>query len=172
MLSVVGGFIGVSVLLGVWQGFGSNQGLGVGLCFLAVTLYGISFPYAKRFVVPHGLNPLTIAHTQLWMAVLQLVFVFVFFGNIQAVTLSAALSLLALGVYGTGIAFALNQRIIAIQGAVFASTVAYWTPVVAVLAGVLVLQETLHWYEIFGAVIIAVSVMYSQQKGPFAPRTH
>ena len=50
-------------------------------------------------------------------------------------------SILMLGVLGTGVAYVLNYRIIADLGATKASLVTYIIPVVAVVVGILVLDE-------------------------------
>jgi hypothetical protein len=61
----------------------------------------------------------------------------------QAVTLTANVvaSVIVLGVLGTGIAYVLNYRLIADEGATAASTVTYLIPIVAVILGVLILPS-------------------------------
>ena len=64
------------------------------------------------------------------------------------------LSVVALGVFGTGLTFLLNLSIIRDVGATVASTVAYVMPIFSTLLGVLALGEPLTWYEPVGAAII------------------
>ena len=59
------GFIGVATVMGVWQGLGENPILYVGMLLLAVTCYGFSFPYSRRFVMPYKLEPTPMATVQL-----------------------------------------------------------------------------------------------------------
>ena len=47
---LLGGF-GVLVVLGVWNGIGDNQLIGVIALLAAVTCYGISFPYTKKNII-------------------------------------------------------------------------------------------------------------------------
>jgi drug/metabolite transporter (DMT)-like permease len=47
-------------------------------------------------------------------------------------------------------------------GATVASTVTYWTPLVAVLAGIAFLHEQITWYEPVGALVVLLGVAVSQ----------
>ena len=66
----------------------------------------------------------------------------------------ALLALLALGVLGTGLAYALQFDVFRAVGQQVSSTVTYLIPVVAVLLGVLVLGEHLTATEVIGFVIV------------------
>ena len=70
--------------------------------------------------------------------------------------------MLVLGILGTGVAYVLNYRLIADEGAVAASTVTYLIPVVAVVLGALVLNEPLTWHLLAGGVIVLVGVAVSE----------
>lgn len=50
------GFAGVLIVLGAWNGLGENPWWAVGILFLAVTCYGFSFPYTRKFVIPLGIQ--------------------------------------------------------------------------------------------------------------------
>src|SRR6266545_1963853 len=78
--------------------------------------------------------------------------------------LSAAVagSIGALGVLGTGLAFALNFHVVRVAGATTAATVTYLPPVVATIAGVAVLHERLTWNQPVGAVVVLAGVALSQ----------
>jgi drug/metabolite transporter (DMT)-like permease len=82
----------------------------------------------------------------------------------QPVTLTANVvaSVIVLGVLGTGIAYVLNYRLIADEGATAASTVTYLLPIVAVILGVLILSEPLSWNLALGGVVILVGVGLSE----------
>lgn len=58
--------------------------------------------------------------------------------QIDATTL---ISILILGLVGTGVAYVLNYQIITSEGATIASTVTYLLPIVAIVLGVLALGE-------------------------------
>ena len=66
------GLVGVLVVLGVWQGFGTNPWWAVVALLGAVTLYGVSFPYTRRYLIPRGLAPVSLASAQLLLAALTL----------------------------------------------------------------------------------------------------
>lgn len=74
------------------------------------------------------------------------------------------LSVLALGVFGTGLTFVLNYSLIRDVGATVTSTVAYVMPIVSTLLGILALGEPLRWYEPLGAAIIVVGAILAQSR--------
>ena len=77
-------------------------------------------------------------------------------------TVDGVLSMLALGAVGTGIAYVMYYRVIAIAGSPIASTVTYITPVVGVAIGVMLLGETLTWHEPVGAAIVIFGAYIAQ----------
>ena len=74
----------------------------------------------------------------------------------------SVLSILALGAFGTGIAYVINYSIIREAGATNASLVTYVIPIFSTVLGVVVLGEALVWNEPVGAVVILVGVAVSQ----------
>jgi predicted membrane-bound mannosyltransferase len=72
------------------------------------------------------------------------------------------LSILALGAFGTGIAYVINYSIIREVGATNASLVTYVIPIFSTVLGIVVLGEALVWNEPVGAVVILVGVAISQ----------
>ena len=157
------GLLGVLTVLGVWQGFGSNPWWAVVALLGAVTLYGISFPYTRRYVIPRGLAPVSLASAQLLLATLTLLPTFLLDGNNgHGVSVHAVVGVLALGIFGSGFAFMWNYRVIAAAGSSVASTVTYLTPVVAVVVGVIFLSEPLTWFEPLGGAIVLFGVAIGQ----------
>lgn len=57
VIGLITGFIGVLIVLGAWQGLGSNPWWAVGALLLAVACYGISFPYSRKNILPQNCNP-------------------------------------------------------------------------------------------------------------------
>jgi drug/metabolite transporter (DMT)-like permease len=49
-----------------------------------------------------------------------------------------------------------------VVGSAIASSVTYITPVIAVVLGVILLSEKLHWYEPVGGVIVVLGAAISQ----------
>lgn len=163
VLGLAIGLVGVFVVLGVWRGLGSNPWWAVVALLLSVTLYGFSFPYTKRFVIPRGLSPVSLASAQLLLAALTLLPTFLIDGfNHHAASATAIVGVLGLGVFGSGLAFMWNFRVIAAAGSSVASTVTYITPVVAVAVGVIFLHESLVWFEPVGGGIVLLGAAVGQ----------
>ena len=157
------GAIGVLVVLGIWQGIGDNQLTGVIALLIAVTCYGISFPYSKRNIIPLGLKPEAAATTQLVMAAVTLLPFYLYDGISQDYYRPATFfAMLALGILGSGFAYIWNFSIIAAAGSSIASSVTYLTPVVAVFVGWLFLGETIAWHEPIGALLVILGAAISQ----------
>jgi drug/metabolite transporter (DMT)-like permease len=165
ILGIIIGFIGVLTVLGVWKGLGENPIWAVLILLLAVTCYGFSFPYVRRFVLPHKLPPESIAAAQVTTGAVTLLPFFIFngiSGNVYRP--GPVLAMLALGVFGSGFAYIWNFKIMAIAGSAIASSVTYLTPVVAVLVGVIFLKESLFWYEPVGALIVLFGAAIGQNR--------
>jgi len=159
---IVGG-IGVLVVLGIWQGIGDNQLNGVIALLIAVTCYGISFPYSKRNIIPLGLKPESAAATQLVTASITLLPLYLFDGiSNDYYRINNVLAMVALGVLGSGFAYIWNFSIIQAAGSSIASTVTYLTPVVAVFVGWLFLGEKIAWHEPAGALLVILGAAISQ----------
>ena len=71
------------------------------------------------------------------------------------------LSIAALGVLGTGVAYVLNYAVVRRAGATIASTVTYVIPLFATACGVLLLDEGLDWNEPVGALVVVLGVTIS-----------
>ena len=163
LIGLVIGALGVAVVLGLWHGLGANPWWAVAALLLSVTLYGVSFPYTRRFISPRGIAPVSLASAQLLIATAVLAPSFLLDGLSGARPgLSAVASILGLGVFGSGLAFMWNFRVIAEAGSQVASTVTYLTPVVAVVVGVALLHESLHWYEPVGGLVVLVGAALGQ----------
>ena len=129
------GFVGVATVMGIWQGLGENPIFYVLCLFLAVTCYGFSFPYSRRFVMPYKLDPTPLATVQLICAATVLLPGYLIDGiakdEFKPIPL---LSMLCLGVFGSGIAYIWNFQIIRDAGSAIASSVTFVTPIVAVVS--------------------------------------
>ncbi|MFD9896364.1 DMT family transporter [Amycolatopsis sp. NPDC059027] len=170
ILGLLLGFLGVLTIVGVWQGIDVSHQLTAQLaCLGATTCYGCSFVYMRRFVSPRGIDPVTIAFGQTAFATVILgLLVPVVASTPVHLSLAVVLSMLALGVFGTGIAYVWNASIIAAWGAANASAVTYLTPVVGVLLGIVVLDEPLSWNQPVGAVLVVLGILAAH--GRLRPR--
>ena len=159
------GFAGVLIVLGAWQGFGDNPVWAVGILFAAVTCYGFSFPYTRRFVLPLGLKTEAIVAQQLILASFTLLPLYLIDGVAQdKYEVGPVLSMIALGIFGSGFAYLWNLRVMEIAGSAIASSVTYLTPVVAVIVGIIFLGESITWNEPVGALIVLLGAAIAQER--------
>jgi len=164
VVGLVLGFLGVVVLAAPWHDGGvSSSLLGVGASLLASASYAASYVYARRFLSARQFSPLVLSTGQM-VAGAVLLGALAPGVALQPMTLttSVVVSVVVLGVVGTGVAYVLNYRLIADEGATAASTVTYLLPIVAVVLGLVVLGEPLGWNLAFGALIVLVGVALSE----------
>jgi drug/metabolite transporter (DMT)-like permease len=156
------GFLGVAVLSGAdlaAVGAASTQGQ---LAVLASSAcYGLGFAYARRFL--RG-APLALAAGQIALAALILLPPALATEDLAALRPGPVeiLSLLALGVASSGLAYVLYYRLIAAAGAVIASLATYLMPPVGVTLGWLVLGEPVGWRLLVGIVLILLGMAVVQ----------
>jgi drug/metabolite transporter (DMT)-like permease len=157
------GFAGILVVVGIWNGVGSNEALGVLACLGAVACYGIGFPYIRRNLAPRGERPLAMAATQITLAALQLLpFALLDTSPIGELTPRVLGAMLALGALGTGIAYVWNFQVIERAGATMASTVTYLTPLVAIGVGASLLGEPVTLNQPLGGLVVLLGVALAQ----------
>ena len=169
VVGILIGFTGVLTVLGAWKGLGDNPLWAILILLAAVTCYGFSFPYSRRFVLPHKLAPESIAAGQVTLGALTLL-PFFFYNGIDKYEYKAApvFAIIALGVFGSGFAYIWNFKVMALAGSAIASSVTYLTPVVAVIVGAIFLQEKIHWYEPVGALIVLLGAAIGQNRIKFS----
>ena len=165
------GFLGVLTVLGAWQGLGDNPLWAILILLAAVTCYGFSFPYSRRFILPAQLKPEVMAATQVTLGAITLLPLFLINGIAKSEFLiGPVLAMVALGVFGSGFAYIWNFTIMRDAGSAIASSVTYVTPVVAVAVGLIFLQEKLHWYEPVGALIVLLGAAIAQGRIPLSKK--
>ncbi len=169
MVATVGlmvGLIGVAITLGVWEGFGQNDPLAIGALVLATISYGIGGPYIRKFVTPMNLSGTSSAAAQVSTSAITLLPFYLFSGPLTTASpsIESLLSIIALGVLGSGYAYRLYHDVIKDAGSTVASTVTFTNPVVATIWGILLLSEELHWYEPIGGVVVILGAWLAQHK--------
>lgn len=153
------GLLGVLVVLGVWDApssplSGQLAALGGTIC------YAIGYPYVRRFL-PSGTLPLaTLAGAQLVCAAVWLIPLTP--ATTSGVPAEAVVALLGLGVVGTGAAYLLMHGLLRERGATTTALINYPIPVVAVVLGVLVLDEPLTWNQPVGAAMVLAAVALAE----------
>jgi len=159
------GFLGVLTVLGAWKGLGTNPIVAVFALLLAVTCYGVSFPYSRKFVLPHKLKPEALAAVQVSAGALTLLPFYLIDGIAKdEYRPGPVLAMIALGVFGSGFAYIWNFKVMEAAGSAIASTVTYVTPVVAVIVGIIFLGEHVSWYEPVGAAIVLIGAAIGQAR--------
>ena len=172
VIGLLTGFLGVLVVLGAWQGLGTNPWWAVGALILAVACYGISFPYSRKFVLPRKLQPEVMAATQLVAATITLLPLYLFDGTAEdKYEIGPVFAMLALGIFGSGFAYIWNFRIMSAAGSAIASSVTFVTPVVAVIVGIIFLGESITWNEPVGGLIVLFGAATAQGRIKFLNRS-
>ena len=165
------GFLGVLTVLGAWKGLGDNPLWAILILLAAVTCYGFSFPYSRRFILPAQLAPEVMAATQVTLGAITLLPLFLINGIAKSeFMLGPVLAMVALGVFGSGFAYIWNFTIMRAAGSAIASSVTYVTPLVAVLVGFIFLNEIPHWYEPVGALVVLLGAAIAQGRIPLSKK--
>lgn len=152
------GFAGVALLAWDKASFkpdasGHATGWAVLACLLATTCYGLAASFTKRYMT--GLPSLVSATGSQIGAAIVLVPLAWWFWPAHGMSLNAMLSVLALGVLCTGVAYILYFRLIERAGPARALSVTFGIPVFALLYGVVLLgEEVTSWMLVCGGVII------------------
>jgi drug/metabolite transporter (DMT)-like permease len=150
------GFIGVYIL--VWDEMSFALIDGVTLAILAALLssvcYGAAANYTKRYV--WRVNPLVLAvGSQLGAAIVLLPGAVLTWPE-APISGTAWMSVIAMGIVSTGLAYILYFRLIASAGPAKAITVTYLVPVFAMLWGALFINETVSLTMAVGCAVILV----------------
>jgi drug/metabolite transporter (DMT)-like permease len=131
----------------------------------ATLLYACATVYAKRYVSGTE-GPLTIATGQLLTALAVVVpaaLVVDPIPDVAQLSLPVIGAVIALGVFGTGLAFLLFYMLVARVGATNTTMVTYLIPIVAVVAGAVVLGERLGLAALAGGVLIGLGIWLAQR---------
>lgn len=167
LIGLVLGALGIAVLLGAWR-VGDFPAVGAGLMLAATACYGIGSTLSRVLLNRVQESPVVLSATQISLSVL-IVAPFALAAPAPepgAIALDSwpLWSVIALGVTGTSFAYVWFWKIVKAAGATTAASVTYAVPVVATALGVLVLGETLHWYEPVGAAIVLTGVWLAQRR--------
>jgi len=173
VLGIAIGILGVILIIAPWQHAGFSGDLAGQLaCLLAAVCYGFSFGYIRTFLSNRPIPGATFAFLNIGIAgAIMLVLTPVIAWQPVQLTPQIVASLLALGILGTGVAYIWNINVLRAWGPTNASTVTYITPVVGVLLGVIVLGETFSINQPFGAALVLVGILFTQQRIRLARRS-
>ncbi|GAA3727124.1 DMT family transporter [Plantactinospora mayteni] len=152
------GFAGTLLIFAPWRQHGLTSPGALALLGAAAS-YAVAFAYMARFLAGRRTGPLALSAAQLSAATgLAVPVLAAAPGTPAGPTLGALAAVLVLGIFGTGITFHLNYRLIAEEGPTAAATVGYLLPVVSVALGALVLAEQLGARVIAGMAVVLLGV--------------
>ena len=137
------------------------------LVVLATLFYGINLNLLKYHLVK--LDPLTITSTSLFfispITIWLLISETTFLSNLDKLSdnINEIFYVLILGIIGTAIATIIFYRLVQIRDTVFASSVTYLMPIVAIFLG-LIDGEIINLIQFFGMFLILIGVYWANKK--------
>ena len=162
-IGLVVGIAGVGAIAAPSLVEGSNDALGVALVLAAVSCYGIAINIAAPLTQRYGSLPVMarmLALATLWTAPLGIVGI-----ADSSFEWGPSAAIVALGAFGTGLAFVLMGRLVSRVGSSRASFATYLIPVVALVLGAVFLDETVRALSIVGiGLVIAGALLASLEE--------
>lgn len=168
LTGLVIGFAGVLAIN--WQAGQGSQGtaLGVGLVLVATLLYGVAFNLAEPLEERNGALPV------IWRAQLLAATMAAPAGLIgttsSSFSWSSLLAVVALGLFSTGLAFAAFTTLVGRVGAARGSITVYFIPVVAIVLGVVLRDETVATLAIGGTALVLLGAYLTSRRSRLSPR--
>ncbi|WP_083915612.1 DMT family transporter [Demetria terragena] len=157
------GFVGVVIIIGPFGGLGGGSVSAQLACLGATTCYGVAFAYLRRYVAGRGVPAASLAFIQILIGALMMILAapWVASSPVDGLSWRVVVSMVVLGVFGTGFAYVWNTNIVTSWGATNGAAVTYLSPIVGVALGVIVLSEPLTWNQPLGATLVVVGIMTS-----------
>lgn len=167
IFGVIIGFVGCVLLVLFGEGENTTENYYYALLVvLASVFYGINVNLIKKYL--SDLKPLTISTGNfiviLFPALLVLYFSDFFEIAHEQKVITSLGYIAILGIVGTGLSNILFFKLIQLSSPVFASSVTYLIPVVAILLGYFVMNETLNIVQGIGASVVLLGVYFSSKK--------
>jgi drug/metabolite transporter (DMT)-like permease len=167
VLGVFIGLIGTLVLIIAGADFNPSQNYWFSaFVFLATIGYGLNVNIIKKYL--NDLNALAIVTGNFVIIVIPALLILVYTGFFSDIMQNEAMQIgmgyvIILSLFGTAIAKVIYSRLVQISSPIFASSVTYTMPVVAIFLG-LFFGEHLSVYQIIGGVIILFGVYLGNKK--------
>ena len=174
LLAVGIGFLGVIIVAEPWSQASTSGGAGEGLwghaaCLAATFCYGLAYVYIRKHLGNPSADPLVIAAWQVSAAALILAPAAPFMDwNGLHIDFVSTSGIVLLGALSTGLAYAWNNDLIQAWGPSRAAQTTYATPVIGVLLGIFLLQESLSWIQPLGMLLVLLGVVLSYRDSPAA----
>ncbi|MFD7445485.1 DMT family transporter [Streptomyces sp. NPDC059909] len=162
---LLSGFAGTLLIFAPWQRSGLI-GWGSLALLAAAASYAVAFAYMGRKLTGRGTAPIALSAAQLVTASALSALALPAGGGLAAVRPDAAalVAVTVLGIFGTGLTFYLNYRLIADEGATSAATVGYLLPVVSVALGAVVLDEQIGFRVVTGMLVVLAGVAMTRSR--------
>ena len=156
------GFIGMLAIALPSAGTGSTAAIGVALVLLATVCYAFSLNIVAPLQQAHGALP--VIARALWIATIM-VAPYGIYGLTQSeFAWSSLLATLAVGVFGTGLAFVMMGTLTGRVGATRSSFITYLIPVAALALGVVFRDEIVAPIAVVGVAMVIVGAMLASRK--------
>ena len=161
VIGVLLGVVGVAILRGLEAPIEGAQTLGIALCAAGALSYGFAALWGRRRLA--GVPPLKSAACQLICSTLIMAVVVAVVD--QPWTLSppsqaTVYALLALGIFGTALAYIVFFQILVRAGASNVMLVTLLIPVTALILGNVFLNEPIQPKEVMGAMVIGIGLLF------------
>ena len=159
------GFLGVVAITSPSLGEGESTGLGILLVLAATFLYGCAFNLLGPLQRRNGALPV-ILRAQAVALVLLAPAAAVGGASDSEFAWSSLAAMVALGALGTGVAFVAFTTLVGRVGATRGSVTIYFIPVVAIVLGALLLDESIELAAVLGTALVLVGAfLTSRQEG-------
>ncbi len=147
---------------------GRSEAIGILVALVAAASYGVSINISVPLVQKYGSLP--VMSRVIWAAI-PMVLPYGIYGLTRSeFSIPSFAATLAVGVFGTGIAFLLAGRIAASVGATRSSFIAYVIPVVALILGIVFRGEVISPLAIAGiALVLMGAFLASRRERPTSP---
>jgi len=162
LIGIVIGFLGVFLLVGIESFTGSSDPLSILMTLAAALGYAFAVIYITRKMP--GVSGVAINGIAMAMTAVFYSPALIFLWPERAVSANAVYSLIALGVFSTGIAFAVFFTVMAEIGPTRASLVTYMNTAFAVVLGVIILNEPLTVGILVGLPLVLVGSYLASRK--------
>ncbi|TNF19105.1 MAG: DMT family transporter, partial [Vibrionaceae bacterium] len=160
------GVAGVSVIVGLDHSLiGTDAGLPIVAATMAAFCYGIATNYTKN---APAISSFDNSHGSMWAASLWVLPLLPFIPMREAPTGTEVLSVLALGIICTGLAYLLYFRLVKEIGPSPTLSVTFLIPVFGILWGYLVLGETIGLNTVLGTALVLAGTMMVTNFSPLA----
>ena len=141
---------------------GSSEAIGILLALVAAAAYGVSINISIPLVQKYGSLP--VMSRVIWAAV-PMVLPYGIYGLTQSgFSVPSLAATVAVGLFGTGIAFLIAGRMGASIGATRSSFVAYVIPVVALILGIVFRDEVISPLALAGIALVLVGAFLASRR--------